>query len=519
VAQKALLSDTWFAKDQTQKGSQMGTRRDNITGKERAEIAIQVLPPSRPHGLVTELSQTYGISRQTVYNIAVAGRDLLENGMQPGPHGPRPPQKNVLVDRNRLERGTLVLTESGVSQRDVKVCLEEMLDTHISPAWVNARLSGLESKAAAVNASWQPSVGETFSGDEIYSNGSPNLLVVGNDSLYIYALTRQPSCDGDTWGCVLLDTPDCPLFSSDGGTGLAAGVNEAGQRVHQLDWDHLLRPLWGQAQRLEDQACAILEETEERIGMFDQAHTEKRLEQHFNVWQKLDTEAQEKMKKSDDFSKIAQRVDQQFALIDLETGLLRDPVRGATCLQELGAELAQWTGRIYEKLSNNLIHWAKSLFAYQPLLQQTLNPLIERSGVPAVQALSRIWQIQADQKRHPFSVKERADRQALWEKCLDQAVELLGTEQTDIAWQALSDLLGRSWRGSMLAECVNSLLRPVLSARKSTDQECLELFRFLHNVRPFLRGKRQNHSPAELVGIQLSEDPFTLLGLASKVSI
>jgi hypothetical protein len=277
--------------------------------------------------------------------------------------------------------------------------------------------------------------------------------------------------------------------------------------------------MWGQAKRLEDQAYAILEETEERIGMFDHAHTEKRLEQHFNAWQKLDTETKALMQKSDNFSKIAQQVDQQFALIDTETGLLRDPIRGAARLRELGTELAQWTGRIYEKLSSNLIHWAKSLFTYQPLLQQALNPLIERWGAPAIQALSRIWQIQADQKRHPLPVNERAMQQSLWEQCLDQAVELLGTEQTGVAWQALSDILGRSWRGSMLAECINSLLRRVLSVRKSTDQECLELFRFLHNVRPFVRGKRQSHSPAELVGIQMPEDPFTLLGLASKVSI
>jgi hypothetical protein len=132
----------------------MGARRDNITGKERADIAIQVLPASRAHGLVTELSQTYGISRQTVYNIASAGRALLETGLQPGAHGPYPTQKNVLVDRDRLERSTLVLTEAGVSQRDVGLCLDEMLDTHLSPAWVNAKLSKLEAKAAVVNASW-----------------------------------------------------------------------------------------------------------------------------------------------------------------------------------------------------------------------------------------------------------------------------------------------------------------------------------------------------------------------------
>ncbi len=71
----------------------------------------------------------------------------------------------------------------------------------------------------------------------------------------------------------------------------------------------------------------------------------------------------------------------------------------------------------------------------------------------------------------------------------------------------------------MLAECVNSLLRPILNGRKHTDQGCLELFRFLHNMRPFRRGKRANHSPAQLVGLDVPDDPLILLGLAPKVSI
>lgn len=66
----------------------------------------------------------------------------------------------------------------------------------------------------------------------------------------------------------------------------------------------------------------------------------------------------------------------------------------------------------------------------------------------------------------------------------------------------------------MLAECVNSLLRPILDGRKQTDQGCLELFRFLHNVRPFKRGKRAGKSPAQLANLDVPDDPLTLLGLA-----
>jgi len=209
----------------------VGVRRDDITGSQRAQIAIRVLSPHRPWGTVSQLAEEYDISRQTVYTVAAVGERMLMTGLEPGPHGPTPTEKKVWVDRNRLVRGTVVLTEVGVSQRDVALCLEELLDTELSPSWVNAELAKVEKTAARVNGGWEPMVEETLSGDEIYSNGSPNLLLVGNDSLYIYALTRQPMCDGETWGCVLLDAPGSPQFASDGGTGLAAGAKEAKVKV------------------------------------------------------------------------------------------------------------------------------------------------------------------------------------------------------------------------------------------------------------------------------------------------
>jgi hypothetical protein len=345
------------------------------------------------------------------------------------------------------------------------------------------------------------------------------LLLVGNDTLYIYALTRQPGCDGETWGCVLMEAPNHSQFASDGGKGLAAGAKVAEVKVHQLDWDHLLRPLWGQVTRLERQAYAALTAVEERAAKFDQSTTPKRLAHHLAVWERLSVEAEEKVVCYDDFFQIAQQVDAQFALIDLESGQLQDPVAGAERLRDLGRQLQGWNGRIYDKLSSNLINWAEGLFRYQSVLNETLSPLLEQWGAPAIHALCRIWQIEADEKRHRLPLLERQARQIRWEESLDEAATLLEPEQLGGAWNALRKVLDRSWRGSMLAECVNSLLRPVLDGRKHTDQGCLELFRFLHNVRPFKRGKRADHSPAQLAGINVPDDPLVLLGLAPKVSI
>lgn len=495
----------------------MGSRRNDITNEERAQIVIEMLHPDRPWGTVTDLAREYGISRETVYHIAAQGEQALLTGLEPGGYGPQPPETRITITRNRLVRGAVVLAGEGVSQRGITRCLEELVDTKRSVGWVNGELAKAEQAAAQVNADWQPSVGETLSGDEIYAYGVPNLMVVGNDSLYIYVLTQQERCDGETWECVLLASPETPQFASDAGTGLAAGVKAAGITVHQLDWDHLLRPLWSQATRLEKQAYAALQDVAERADKFDQAHTPTRLANHLATWERLSAKARDKIARYDDFVALAEQVDAQFGLIDITSGEVRDPVAGADVLRQVGQQLQGWEGRIYQKLSRNLTNWADALFRYHAVLKDALAPVVAHWGQEAVHALSRIWQIETDEKRHPQPVAEQQIRQGLWEQSVDTAYALLGSQELWLAWEDVNQVLDRSWRGSMLVECVNGLLRPILRNRQHTDQGCLELFRFLHNVHIFERGKRANWSPAQLVGIDVPDDVLTLLGLDPKV--
>ena len=68
----------------------------------------------------------------------------------------------VRVDREHVERSTVVLTRFGVSQRDIPICLEEMLDTRLSSSWVNGQLAQCEAKAPVINQHWQPRVEETL---------------------------------------------------------------------------------------------------------------------------------------------------------------------------------------------------------------------------------------------------------------------------------------------------------------------------------------------------------------------
>ena len=495
----------------------MGMRRDDISAYERTQIALTILSPKRCHGEVTHLANQYHLSRKSIYAIANRGYEVLVKLLKPEGHGPQGKEGPIKVDRNRVVRAVGQLTLAGVSQRNVVDCVEEMLDTSVSLGWVNGRIAELEKVASSWNQHEHPDIGESLSGDELYANGQPNLMVIGNESLYIYALSRQASCDGETWATILRRLPDSPQFASDAGTGLAAGVKEAGLKVHQLDWDHLLRPIWGQQTRLERQAYAALEALEQRSELFEAASTEKRLQNHLDQWDKLNQEAEEKMERLDTFTQLAQQVDTCFALIDEQTGQLPNSTVSIAQLQDVGRQLLSWSGRIYRKLASNLLHWADKLFTYQSVLRPALSRLSTQYGHQAVQALCGLWQIEAHQKRHPQSLCQRIEWRYLWEKQLDTAIQWLGDKQIWQVWDAVQQLLGRSWRGSMLVECVNSLLRPRLDKRQHTDQGCLDLFHFSHNHYPFKRGKRKGYSPAQLAGLHDVDDPLTLLGLAPKV--
>jgi hypothetical protein len=496
----------------------MGSRRDDIPVVDRMQMGIAVLSSQREWGAITQFAQKYHLSRQSVYAIGTQVQRVLLNNLQPGPHGPHPAETVIQIDRNRLLRSTLVLTDVGVSQRDIEFVLDELLDTPVSASWVNHQLAALEKRAAQVNAGWHPTIGEGLAGDELFTAHQPNLLVVGNDSLFIYALNQQPTRDGDTWGCVLLDMPPTPQFASDGGTGLAAGVAAAGMPVHQLDWDHLLRALWHYDVQLERQAYAALQALDERTRLFEQAHTEKRLTHHWQQWEHLHHQAAEAMTRYDRFHVLACEVDAEFAMIDLVTGSLRDSQSSAAHLQTVGQRMQTLVGRTCNVLGTSLTHWADGLVSYLPRLAQTLAPLVETWGAPAVHALSRLWQVEAEIRRGHLSFNQRQALEQIWRDSLDQAASHLGDRLFEV-WETLAAILGRIWRGSMAAECVNSLLRPRINTRKHTDQGELDLFRFLHNTHHFARGKRAKHSPAELVGIKVPTDRFTLLGLAPKVSI
>ncbi len=89
----------------------MGSRRDDIPVVDRMQIGITVLSSPREWGAITQFGQKYALSRQAVYAIGAQVKRVLLNGLQPGPQGPHPAEPVIQVNRNRLLRSALLLTD------------------------------------------------------------------------------------------------------------------------------------------------------------------------------------------------------------------------------------------------------------------------------------------------------------------------------------------------------------------------------------------------------------------------
>ena len=74
--------------------------------------------------------------------------------------------------------------------------------------------------------------------------------------------------------------------------------------------------------------------------------------------------------------------------------------------------------------------------------------------------------------------------------------------------QQVQEILYTPKRASSLVESFNSKLRTVQYVKKHVSQEYLWLLAIKHNIEPFAHGKRQGHSPFELLGIDLGTNDW-----------
>ena len=506
--------------------------KDNLPLSSRLAIAQTYVRLGGYRGLVTELATDFQTNRQQIYAIL----EDVEGGFAPKSPGPKPAevshlrqriatleatnqvleqektqlqhrlQQSVEVTPQRLER--LFLT--GSAEMLPYETLQTVVKVAYGPQYVRSvgHLSALVNYAGTVaglilNDEKVTSAFQAAACDEIFFHQQPILTVVEPDSMAIGAIEKMGDRTAKSWQAVLSHFPKLRYVISDLARGLIKGVQLSGNLLHQGDLFHFFRDVGHTTQRLERRLQRIFTEEADAWNKWCDGHIytptlEKvlarshtflaQMEQYYQAIERLSdafwpmTEAGDLLTERQARQIIADVV-QRFSALEAVLGLksLIKQVRNAQdhCLayqREISYQLGQLANLLPEMLPIE-----KNQFLRLAIRDVCLRYAFSQ-GAPVHREYLALWEMLWPLGGHL----------ATFHSLVGQISKILYTPK----------------RSSSLVESFNSKLRTVQYIKKHVSQEYLWLLALKHNIEPFAHGKRQGHSPFELLGIDLGTDDW-----------
>jgi hypothetical protein len=225
----------------------------------------------------------------------------------------------------------------------------------------------------------------------------------------------------------------------------------------------------------------------------------------------------------DDFVEYASWVADAFEIVDLRSGEIRSRETNEWLLDEAIAKMAQLDHPDVVKMSERLQKHKPYLLGYLDWLETQLSPLqtelhaylhepeLEKA---LLQAVGRKWRLLHEVQ----SMQRRAFRPSLKQAEQELATWIEGDTFLEQWSTKVHTLLEWVQRASSAVENINSIFKPLVTRKKHFDNSdtlihFVALFVLWHNMRVFKEGKRKDHSPFEILGIDLGEKDWrTLLG-------
>jgi hypothetical protein len=457
-------------------------RLTHIDLSTRFYLAMQMLDDSRPWGMVTNMAETYQVSRKFLYLIADKAENALLYALSALTPGPKPVSKSLTINDDFIQRAIITLaTIVPGSIRGIQTCMQEILDTHRSIGFISQSLSIAGKTADELNQSEIPKQLVLGEADEIFQGRHPCLTVVDGRSFAVLQLSPQESRDADTWGVSFLQLQERGIqfadIACDGARGISAGVKQAELAVPlRPDLFHLTRESGRLIHRLESSAYKAIGQSlrSQRADEESKAHN-KRIGHPLKVLISLadaKIKEQQAIECYDLFVWLQSEIRQSLEPYDIRNNLtsVRQTKETLDTAISLFIELGESSkdNRIKD-YAQDLKKHREGLIAPLEWLEQQLSTYHQELS-PETESII-IW-----------SYKHRQEL----------GLSYAGEEPIVKAyWEALSSF----HRSSSLAESFHSFLRPYFDKHRGIPEWLPSLLQYYWNHHEFQRGKRKGNSP------------------------
>ncbi len=233
------------------------------TASQRVEWVSHLVVDSGSYGVITHLSQTIGVSRQTLYSWKAKGQAALEQALRPA-RSKAEDESNVQLERAILT----LLVEGHASYRGIQRCLEMLLGVHVSVGKMAAVVESAGQRAQEWFSHHMPATARGLALDELYgsTHGQAYLNVVDVHSGVVWASTGLVGVDGESWTLLLWQLEEQGLHwhttVSDGGRAIGEAVTTVTpDQPHQRDVWHILHA----CQQVQARLDRLLERLQQQV--------------------------------------------------------------------------------------------------------------------------------------------------------------------------------------------------------------------------------------------------------------
>ena len=492
-----------------------GLNRTDLPTSHRVQLAASALAGQGTYGAVTDLAQTFDVSRPTVYSAAQTAEGVLTGHFAASAAG----EKSIVINERQLERTIVGLR---IVAPDSIRAIENLIPivypgVHVSYGKIQGVLSEAEQRAADFNAGCDLSSIEAGALDEMFSQGSPVLAGVDLDSGHLFSLALRDSRSGDDWAEVLETAKtqglDLSTVVKDAAKGIARGVSSVFPDAEQRDdCFHAFYRMAKLKQHLERRGYgAISREQEAKDKMEKLRKTGKgnlaQAEEKLNSARQKCTET---LALHDGFETAMREVMEAMEFIDLEAGHIRTAQEMEAAIKSAADKMILLNHKHCVTEGKYIGNRAAGLALYMNEMKDELDALAKRYGETAISLASLVFRLTHDLRIQHRPWDRRRDEQhllgalAMLRDTADgKTPEILGSVKT---------VIRHRHRASSAIEGFNAALRPFLYVHKGVTQGFLELFRAYHNLKTRRWGRHKGTSAHECLTGKRVEDWLTLLG-------
>jgi hypothetical protein len=200
-------------------------------------VSLMLAQPA--HGVVSQLSRTYQVSRQSLYRWRDTGVRALEEALR----------QQMMTKKQPGSLQTLVLTlliETHASYRGIQTCLKNLHGMDVSLGTITSIVKEAGQRAQTWLSQQRSETPRPLALDEQYSSqrGKAYLNVIDVDSGQVWATVPPVAVDGESWTLLLWELQDQGINHSctvsDGGRAIEDALSQIQrEESHQRDVWHL----------------------------------------------------------------------------------------------------------------------------------------------------------------------------------------------------------------------------------------------------------------------------------------